>query len=145
MKKCSRCKESKPLEQFGKTKSTKDGYRGQCKRCCKILRRSRNGSIESSNTMTHKNDFRCKDMSQSRVEVVKNDLFLHLSTLNGQSKDYLKSLNLDFYDFVKYQGKLYLIENWTSSEYEFIEDKIKHCGIELTNKIIREWVKQDDK
>lgn len=32
-KKCTKCKETKPLNQFGKKKSNIDGYRYSCKNC----------------------------------------------------------------------------------------------------------------
>ena len=33
MKQCSKCKEWKPLDLFGKDKSGKDGFRANCKKC----------------------------------------------------------------------------------------------------------------
>lgn len=33
MKNCSKCGKEKPLDKFFKSKSTKDGYRSQCKDC----------------------------------------------------------------------------------------------------------------
>lgn len=35
MKTCTKCKTSKTLDQFSKTKRLKDGYQSQCKICCK--------------------------------------------------------------------------------------------------------------
>ncbi len=36
MKKCTKCKEEKPLENFSKDKTAKDGMNGYCKVCSKI-------------------------------------------------------------------------------------------------------------
>lgn len=36
MKKCSKCKTEKPLEEFHKRKASKDGYRHDCKECSKV-------------------------------------------------------------------------------------------------------------
>lgn len=48
-KNCSTCKESKPLSEFSKHKSTPDGYRYECKSCDKIYKdayyRTREGMI----------------------------------------------------------------------------------------------------
>ena len=33
MKKCTKCKEEKPLSGFNKNKSRKDGYQSSCKKC----------------------------------------------------------------------------------------------------------------
>lgn len=33
MKKCTKCKEEKPLSDFNKNKSRKDGYQSSCKKC----------------------------------------------------------------------------------------------------------------
>jgi hypothetical protein len=42
MKTCSKCKQQKPPEAFGKTKKAKDGLRWECKECRKAeLRRER--------------------------------------------------------------------------------------------------------
>tara|TARA_R110002096_G_C14509689_1_gene716031 strand:+ start:805 stop:1239 length:435 start_codon:yes stop_codon:yes gene_type:complete len=35
MKTCSKCKESKPLDSFGKRQSSLDGYQGRCRLCIK--------------------------------------------------------------------------------------------------------------
>lgn len=39
MKKCSKCKEEKPLTQFYRQTRSKDGYRAACKTCCRYTRK----------------------------------------------------------------------------------------------------------
>jgi hypothetical protein len=41
MKKCCRCKETLPLESFGKNKTKKDGYQTACKECKKLYGKER--------------------------------------------------------------------------------------------------------
>ena len=42
-KRCSTCKEIKPIEQFGKNRNTKSGYMYECKECCKAYSQSTRG------------------------------------------------------------------------------------------------------
>lgn len=39
MKKCTKCQQHKPLQEFGKQSKNKDGLRYHCKLCCKIYRK----------------------------------------------------------------------------------------------------------
>lgn len=43
IKKCTKCRETKSVEQFSKDKSRRDGFQDQCKTCCKDYRQSKKG------------------------------------------------------------------------------------------------------
>ena len=45
MKLCSKCKTNKPIIEFNKSSTSKDGLYSQCKRCKKISRNSKSGLI----------------------------------------------------------------------------------------------------
>ena len=44
-KRCSKCKEIKPVTEFFKNRTTKDGFQYQCKTCFKIYKQSDKGKI----------------------------------------------------------------------------------------------------
>lgn len=44
-KRCLRCKESLPVENFYKNRAQKDGINYYCKSCCSDIRREREGSV----------------------------------------------------------------------------------------------------
>ena len=47
-KKCFHCQEIKPISEFGKNRSMKDGYQGNCNICRKIFDSAYNNSGSSS-------------------------------------------------------------------------------------------------
>ena len=42
-KQCSTCKQTKPIFQFSKDRSQKDGFQGRCKKCKSAYQKSKNG------------------------------------------------------------------------------------------------------
>ena len=56
MKKCSKCKEEKPLEEFNKCKSTKDGRQSICKECRKQYRENNKEKIREWNKQYSENN-----------------------------------------------------------------------------------------
>lgn len=51
-KKCSKCKESKPLVQFNKQKGAPDGHRGVCKACHRTYMKQRNNPRKKTGAKT---------------------------------------------------------------------------------------------
>lgn len=68
LKKCGRCKEVKPVNEFYRDKSEKDGYHHHCKDCSDEIKRKRLGYTKTSKTMSPKGYRKC-----SRCKVVKSD------------------------------------------------------------------------
>ena len=59
MKKCQKCKEVKPFEEFGKRKDSSDGHTGTCKVCSnKRLKDRRSGKLD--NELKHSRDLKIR-------------------------------------------------------------------------------------
>lgn len=71
MKLCSKCKTNKPIVEFNKSSTSKDGLYSQCKRCKKISRNSKHGlvgKIYDSQVQS------CKHRKMDMPEYSKSDL-----------------------------------------------------------------------
>lgn len=80
MKKCSKCNEIKPLENFYKGKKYKNGYIGQCKSCKDII----NQEYKNKN----KDKFKEYNCSENRKEYSKKYYNQNKDSILLNSKDY---------------------------------------------------------
>lgn len=55
VKQCKKCKRELPIENFYKSKYTKDGYRSYCKECDKDYDKNRDKLIEKQKEYTNNN------------------------------------------------------------------------------------------
>jgi len=68
-KRCSKCRETKPIEEFWRNRAAKDGINGYCKTCCRAYRKATNFPVSVA---THKCS-RCKQ-TKPAIEFHRNRL-----------------------------------------------------------------------
>lgn len=74
-KQCPHCKEYKPLQDFGKNKSRKDGLQAYCRCCTSIMRKERYGSLLKSETSEKLSAFTPRELIQElRLRGYKGEL-----------------------------------------------------------------------
>lgn len=127
-KKCSRCKETKPLESFHKNKTTKNGISHYCKVCrCRLqneYRREHQDRVKLSYTLWRKkNKARHAELSRNRTKRIKEEVltayggkcaccsescysFLTIDHINGNGRQHRGELGggLNFYVWLKRNG-----------------------------------------
>ena len=64
MKLCSKCKQFKPLECFGKDKRSKSGLRSQCKQCEKIYEKTRDHNKQREYYKKYRQENRDKERAR---------------------------------------------------------------------------------
>ena len=64
MKECSKCKIVKPLENFGKDKRSRSGFRSQCKECEKVYEKTRDQNKKRSYFKKYRQEHR--DVEKNR-------------------------------------------------------------------------------
>lgn len=102
-KKCSHCKENKPLYMFSKDKSRRDGLDDKCKECRRIWR-LRNSGLQNIYTATYqeKNRKENEDKTSEYIDYLhKKGFFI---TKDAKQKNYRFNL-----DIKPWKGKLYKI------------------------------------
>jgi hypothetical protein len=82
MKTCCTCKQEKPLFEFNKNKSTKDGFHKQCKSCLKLYRE------KNSDKILEKVNLYQKENSEKRKEYLKNYRELNKEKLKEKQKQH---------------------------------------------------------
>lgn len=82
MKICCTCKQEKPLFDFNKNKSTKDGFHKQCKSCLKLYRE------QNSEKILERSKLHQKQNSEKRKEYLQNYRQSNKEKIKEQQKQY---------------------------------------------------------
>lgn len=96
MKKCSKCNEVKPLENFYKGKNYKDGHIGQCKSCKDIIKKDYKEKNQEK--------FKAYNISNNRKEYSKKYYIENKENILIKSKDYYENNK----ELVKKNSKKYI-------------------------------------
>lgn len=98
-KQCNRCGIEKPLIDFYKSNAVKDGYRNQCKACCKELQSCRDKKIRLDTPTIVKTNLNAKSEKvalQSMVEILAEYPNLLEPLFLDQFKEWIMGSNPDF-------------------------------------------------
>jgi len=87
-KKCSKCGEIKPFEEFYKDKSHKDGYRSICKKCIK----------ENNKKWYEENKEYMKEYNKKWYEENKENWNKYVKKYREENREYLKEINKKYYE-----------------------------------------------
>lgn len=138
MKKCTKCGERKPLREFNKDKTKKDGRRSQCKECkkayAKQYRKDNIERIKERNKQYRKDN--AEYYKQYRQDNAENNL-QHISSIVEQVSPIFKQLNLPIY------GYIYKFEN-VKTGHVYIGQTIKPLKTRYGQEggIIKSWIKE---
>ncbi len=74
MKKCTKCEEMKPHEDFSKDNRAKSGYQSRCKECDRIEKQKRNGyyrdwHLQNKYGITHKDYLQLKEAQDNKCKI----------------------------------------------------------------------------
>ena len=70
-KRCSKCKEIKPVEEFYTNQKTSDGFQTYCKTCCKERMKTQDGKASNANSPSAKK--RYADVMMQRLHISDSD------------------------------------------------------------------------
>lgn len=134
-KKCTKCGELKPLSEFGKDKSKKDGFRPSCKKCDAVVKR-----IWRSNNKEKVAEYKLKYREDNREKIAEYKRIYNKANADKiakQKREYNKK-NKD--KIAKNKAEYYL-----SNHERFLEKSREYCAEnrEANTKRAREWRKSN--
>lgn len=131
-KTCSKCKIEKPLSEFSKNKSKKDGLQDRCKECCAFYEQQNKDKRREYFSLYHQqNKDKIKERLAIRYGLNKDQIKEHQSLYYQQNKDKIKEQKALYYqqnkDKIKEQRALYLEQNKHKIKeyYQQNKDKLK--------------------
>lgn len=124
MKKCTKCNKTKPLEEFNKRKTGKDGLNSRCKSC---VRQYNNEDYKSK---PHRRES-IRANSQARVQAARRFVFDYLSTHPCVDCDESDVIVLEF----DHRGdkKSDIASMLKSNNIQSIEKEIAKCDVRCAN------------
>lgn len=121
-KQCSKCSEVKPLKDFNKKSSNKDGYEGRCKRCTRAEVKS---SYIKNKEYYFKRNFETRFRNAKLIDSIKDKL---RCSVCGESRNWV----LDFHhpDSSKKEGQVstLIINNSINKALKEIEKCVVLCS-----------------
>jgi hypothetical protein len=107
-KKCSTCKDEKLICEFGKNKSTKDGYHNQCKMCRKdYTSKNIENILKKSKEYYHLNREKCLNKSNSYNKLNKVNTVKRTKKYRENNKNKLNLLRREY--TITNRSKLYAL------------------------------------
>lgn len=134
-KTCSKCKIEKPLSDFSKNKSRKDGLQDRCKECCAFYeQQNKDKRREYFSLYNQQNKDKIRERSALRYGLNKDQIKEHQSLYYEQNKDKIKEQQVLYReqnkDKIKEQKALYREQNKHKIKeyYQQNKDKMKEYG-----------------
>jgi len=127
MKKCTKCKEEKLLEEFNKDKSRKDGYAYVCKKC----------NIERSKNYEKKYPEKVKEQQRQYREKNKDIIKEKAKEYNIKNQDIIKEKRKE-YDLKNQETKKEYQKQYRTNNKNIIKEKAKFYSK-------KEWIKNKEK
>lgn len=144
LKQCKKCRKELPLENFYKSKYTKDGYRSYCKECDKennhvYYNNNKERLIEYQRDYTNNNREKVREYQNKYADLHKNERKIYLKNLFDDKRDVLNTLKypcvkcgedrpwiIDFHH-IDPSTKSFGISDKYRGDINLIKEEIKKC------------------